>query len=182
MSKVYLIPCNAHQRLQLNASQNAHKHYNELLNQLKISSSQPGYVSTPLQYAHRYLVDSFYPTDSREKIRVTRDEKTGEVVECVRKIRLKDLNVYSPKRTADWRVSVNLEVPGECFFHLGRVQCTWILMRGLHTVPQPVGTPTHTRRKDRISYSHEEFSIDLTQVTSTGPGGAVRSACAFSSF
>lgn len=34
-------------------------------------------------------------------------------------------------------------------------------------VPHPVGTPTHTRRKDRLSYSHEEFSIDLTQVTST---------------
>jgi polynucleotide 5'-triphosphatase len=42
-------------------------------------------------------------------------------------------------------------------------------------VPQPSGTPTHTRRKDRISYSHEEFSIDLTQVTSTASGsGAVR--------
>jgi len=53
--------------------------------------------------------------------------------------------VYSPKRAADWRISVNVEVP----------------------TPQPMGTPTHTRRKDRISYSHEEFSIDLTQVTST---------------
>jgi hypothetical protein len=36
-------------------------------------------------------------------------------VECVRKIRLSDLNVYSPKRAADWRVSVNLEVSGEHF-------------------------------------------------------------------
>jgi hypothetical protein len=43
---------------------------------------------------------------------VTRDEKTGAVIECMRKIRLGDLNVYSPKREADWRVSVNLEVPG----------------------------------------------------------------------
>jgi hypothetical protein len=44
---------------------------------------------------------------------------------------------------------------------------------GCIVVPQPMGTPTHTRRKDRISYSHEEFSIDLTQVTSTASGGGV---------
>ncbi|KAF8645177.1 hypothetical protein AX16_008004 [Volvariella volvacea WC 439] len=30
-----------------------------------------------------------------------------------------------------------------------------------------------TRRKDRLSYQHEEFIIDLTQVTTTsGPGAA----------
>jgi len=140
-----LAPDSVEVRFESNMSLKTHKHYNELLNQLKISSSQPGHLSSPLEYAHHYLVDTFYPTDSHEKIRLTRDEKTGEVVECVRKIRLSDLNVYSPKRAADWRVSVNLEV----------------------SVPQPVGTPTHTRRKDRISYTHEEFSIDLTQVTST---------------
>jgi hypothetical protein len=69
-----------------------------------------------MDYAHLYLMDSFYPSPDgpdRDKIRVTRDEKTGTVVECMRKIRLGDLNVYSPKREADWRVSVNLEVPGE---------------------------------------------------------------------
>jgi len=76
---------------------------------------------------------------------VTRDDKTGTVLECMRKVRLGDLNIYSPKREADWRVSVNLEVP----------------------MSHPIGTPTLTRRKDRLSYSHEEFKIDLTQVTST---------------
>jgi len=29
----------------------------------------------------------------------------------------------------------------------------------------PIGTVLHTRKKDRLSYSHEEFVIDLTQVT-----------------
>lgn len=80
-----------------------------------MSSSQPSFPSSPLGYSHLHLVDSFYPTDNphdKEKIRVTRDEKTGTVVECMRKIRLGDLNIYSPKREADWRVSVNLEVPG----------------------------------------------------------------------
>ncbi|KAJ4482298.1 CYTH-like domain-containing protein [Lentinula aciculospora] len=125
-----------------------HKHFNTLLNKLKISSSQPGYASSsPLDYHHLYLVDTFYAseTNDREKIRVTRDEKTGNVLECMKKIRLGDLNVYSPKRMADWRVSVNLEVP----------------------VSHPVGSSTHTRKKDRMSYAHEEFNIDLTQVTST---------------
>jgi hypothetical protein len=94
-----------------------HKHFNTRLNELKIASAQPGFPSTPIAYTHLHLVDSFYPTDNphdKEKIRVTRDEKTGNVIECMRKIRLGDLNIYSPKRAADWRVSVNLEVPGSC--------------------------------------------------------------------
>lgn len=71
-----------------------------------------------MDYAHLYLVDSFYASESthdRVKTRVTREEKTGNVVECVKKIRLGDLNIYSPKRAADWRVSVNLESPGKHF-------------------------------------------------------------------
>lgn len=104
-----------------------------------------------MDYDHLYLIDNFYNVDG-QKIRVTRDEKSGEVLECVQKKRLGDLNIYCPKRFADWRISVNLEVPA----------------------PHPLGTPTHTRRKDRMSYSHEEFKIDLTQVTSSsGPGTPV---------
>jgi hypothetical protein len=42
-------------------------------------------------------------------------------------------------------------------------------------VTHPIGSPTHTRKKDRLSYSHEEFSIDLTQVTaSASPNSPVR--------
>ncbi|KAJ4001651.1 CYTH-like domain-containing protein [Lentinula boryana] len=139
-------------RFESNMTAAQHKHFNTLLNKLKISSSQPGYASSsPLDYHHLHLVDAFYPSESndRDKIRVTRDEKTGTVTESMKKIRLGDLNVYSPKRMADWRVSVNLEVPA----------------------PHPVGSSTHTRKKDRMSYSHEEFNIDLTQVTSTNPSG-----------
>jgi hypothetical protein len=136
-------------RFESNMSVNQHKHFNTLLNSLKTASTAPSSPSaSPIDYAHLYLMDSFYPStlgSDRDKIRVTRDEKTGTVLECMRKIRLGDLNVYSPKREADWRVSVNLEVP----------------------VSHPLGSATHTRRKDRLSYSHEEFKIDLTQVTST---------------
>ncbi|KAJ3986873.1 CYTH-like domain-containing protein [Lentinula detonsa] len=147
-----LAPDSVDCRFESNMTAAQHKHFNTLLNKLKISSSQPGYASSsPLDYHHLHLVDAFYPSESndREKIRVTRDEKTGTVTESMKKIRLGDLNIYSPKRMADWRVSVNLEVPA----------------------PHPVGSSTHTRKKDRMSYSHEEFNIDLTQVTSTNPSG-----------
>jgi len=125
-----------------------HKHFNELLNGLKVSP--PPSATSQISYAHLRLVDSFYQhPDSRDKIRVTRDEKSGKVEQCVRKVRLGDLDIYSPKRPVDWRISVNVEIP----------------------VPPPIGTASHTRRKDRMSYSHEEFAIDLTQVTSSsGPG------------
>ncbi|KNZ73077.1 mRNA-capping enzyme subunit beta [Termitomyces sp. J132] len=132
-------------RFESNMSVNQHKHYNSLLNNL-MTNSQPA-SSSQLKYSHLHLFDSFYPAaegPAQDKIRVTRDEQTKTVTACVRKIRLGDLNVYSPKRAADWRVSVNLEVP----------------------VQHPLGSPTHTRRKDRMSYAHEEFNIDLTKVTS----------------
>ncbi|EED81037.1 mRNA capping enzyme [Postia placenta Mad-698-R] len=120
-----------------------HKHFNTLLNNLKTTSSTP----SEMNYAHLHLVDSFYaaPDGRGEKVRVTRDEKSGAVQACVQKVRLGSLDIYSPKRAADWRISVNVEIP----------------------VPQPIGTATHTRKKDRMSYTHEEFIVDLTQVTST---------------
>ncbi|GAA5945970.1 hypothetical protein JCM1841_000420, partial [Sporobolomyces salmonicolor] len=34
--------------------------------------------------------------------------------------------------------------------------------------PVPEAPPTHSRLKDRISYSHQLFQVDLTQVTSSG--------------
>ncbi|KAF8073911.1 CYTH-like domain-containing protein [Lyophyllum atratum] len=143
-----LVPDSIDCRFESNMTVAQHKHYNSLLNNLKNASTQPSHPASPLGYSHLHLVDSFYPSENphdRDKIRVTRDEKTGSVIACMRKIRLGDLNIYSPRRAADWRISVNLEVP----------------------VSHPLGSPTHTRKKDRMSYSHEEFIIDLTQVTST---------------
>nr|GAT50585.1 predicted protein [Mycena chlorophos] len=137
-------------RFESNMSMQQHKHFNLRLNDLKLSSSQPGFPASPLGYMHLRLTDSFYPSEDKEKIRVTKDTNTQEVVECLRKIRLGDLNIYSPKRAVDWRVSVNIEVP----------------------VSHPIGSPTHSRKKDRLSYTHEEFSIDLTQVTSQTQSGA----------
>lgn len=92
-----------------------HMHFNTLLNKLKTDSTLPGHKSTPLSYNHLHLTDTFYPSENpgdREKIRVTRDQKTGQVLECMKKVRLGNMDIYSPQRAADWRISVNIEIPG----------------------------------------------------------------------
>ena len=94
---------------------------------------------------------------------MTRDEKTGDVLATVKKIRLGNLDVFSPKRAADWRISVNVEVPGAYPCSRGARETPFLAFL---SVQHPLGSPTHSRRKDRISYSHEEFVVDLTQVTS----------------
>ncbi|KAI6103069.1 CYTH-like domain-containing protein [Pisolithus croceorrhizus] len=121
-----LAPNDSDLRFETNMSAAQHKHYNTLLNQLQQQSREPSHPSSPLGYKHVKLVDLFYASENprdREKIRITQDEKTGTVLEVMTKIRLGDLNIYCPKRTADWRVSVNLEVPvpGNIFRRLSRV-------------------------------------------------------------
>ena len=155
-----------------------HRHFNTLLNKLKLASSQPDHPSSPLEYTHLHLVDTFYPIEgSGSKIRVTRDERTKEVIACMQKKRLASLDILSPNRNADWRISVNVEVPGTC-------SCAIVVNEALSlytVVKMPIGTATLSRRKDRMSYTHEEFIIDLTQVTSTsGPNVKVRTVTSHS--
>ena len=80
-----------------------------LLNKLKVEKPELN-----INYEHLHLIDNFYSPESGrgEKIRLTRDEKTGQVRACMRKVRLGDLNIFCPKRSVDWRVSVNMEIPG----------------------------------------------------------------------
>ncbi|KAF8606940.1 mRNA triphosphatase CET1 [Ceratobasidium sp. AG-I] len=132
-------------RFESNMPLQAHKHYNGLLNKL-VAQAVPG--QPRVKYSHTKLVDDFYGDGHGEKTRVTRDEKTKQVVACVRKKRIANLEVHSPKQGVDWRISINLEEPA----------------------PAPNGQPALTRRKDRISYTHQAFKIDLTQVTSSHAG------------
>lgn len=92
-----------------------HKHFNQALNDIKIRSTSSSWASTPIDYEHLHLIDTFYGSD-HDKIRVTREEKTGKVVACVRKVRLGSMNVFCPKQAADWRVSVNVEIDGMSLF------------------------------------------------------------------
>ncbi|KAG8909994.1 mRNA-capping enzyme subunit beta, partial [Tulasnella sp. 408] len=87
-----------------------HSVYNHSLNSLVQRTGDQNYPNARIRYEHTRLVDTFYNLPGG-KVRVTRDEKTGQIKECVQKVRIADLNVYSPKRRMDWRVSVSVETP-----------------------------------------------------------------------
>ncbi|ORY61043.1 CYTH-like domain-containing protein [Leucosporidium creatinivorum] len=130
---------------------NQHKSFNHLLNSRVEEAAHPEYKDAVVRYMHTREVDSFHdvpsPTGSgpKRKVRVTRDQKDpSKVLRVVEKTRIADMNIFSPKRLFDWRISVSVEVPE----------------------PSLPPTPSLlTRSKDRISYSHQLFTVDLTQVS-----------------
>jgi len=96
-----------------------------------------------ISYQHTRETDRFYNVNGA-KIRVTTDQKTGDVLDgrIVEKKRIADLNIYSPNTLLDYRITINVEKPNEL----------------------PSSLPTFERNKDRMSYTHEIFKFDLTQV------------------
>jgi hypothetical protein len=120
----------------------------------------------PMDYVHTRERDTFFelPPDKfqalpnilrsymrhKPKVRVTIDQKTGKVINKIIKTRIADLNVYSPKTAFDWRVSANIEMP-----YPGDID-------GLQPSSDRGGGD---RNKDRLSYRHLAYQIDLTQVT-----------------
>ncbi|KAG0200385.1 mRNA-capping enzyme subunit beta [Mortierella sp. GBA30] len=107
------------------------------------------------RYQHTYEIDQFF-TSANGKTRVTKDQKTNAVIPngIVQKDRIADLDVFSPKNPFDFRISVNIEVP----------------------VGLPQGVPQFERRKDRVSYRHNNFKIDLTQVKTANAPSANQNA------
>lgn len=120
----------------------------------------------PVSYAHKKERDTFYevsPADlppiirqnlnprHKPKVRVTTDQRTGEILAKIVKCRVADIDVCSPRTTVDWRVSVNLEMeyPGDVS-HLPPVDAS----KG----------GRGERNKDRMSYRHLAYQVDLTQV------------------
>lgn len=78
------------------------------------------------------------------------NDKTGQIVECLEKAKLANLNVFSPNEEFDWRISVNSEVPGECGPAAGRtISDTYVQPKCSRTrrLPTPDGKtecPTNT--------------------------------------
>ena len=122
-----------------------------------------------MDYAHTYERDTFYdlsqkgilelPKSIRDhfgrakpKVRVTTNSKTGEAIAQIIKVRVADMDIYSPQTLFDWRISVNVEMKIEGDF------------RQL-IEPGDAGRSNHDRNKDRLSYKHLQYQIDLTQVT-----------------
>lgn len=130
-----------------------HASYNQALNKLIERSGNPAYTNARIRYEHLRVIDSFYTPPSGAglasgsgKVRLTTDAKTGEVKECIQKVRIADMNIYSPKRKLDWRVSVNTEIPGASF----RVRCnTWPSLS--RCFPPSNSTSTDDRRPKQYS-------------------------------
>lgn len=129
----------------------------------------PGSSRIPLSYAHKKERDTFYEIAPsalpplvqhhlnprhKPKVRVTTDQRTGAVLARIVKCRLADLDVYSPKTNLDWRISVNLEMNYEG-------DSSHLTLAG---DAGPAGKRTGARNKDRMSYRHLAYQIDLTQV------------------
>lgn len=143
---------------------------NNFLNEaVKASMPQAGSNRIPLSYAHKKERDTFYEISVNElppvvqhnlhprhkpRVRVTTDQRTGEVVSKIVKCRIADLDVYSPRTHVDWRVSVNLEMNYD-----GDVRHLQVADLG-----GPRGRGGGERSKDRMSYRHLAYQIDLTQV------------------
>ncbi|MCJ1225316.1 mRNA-capping enzyme subunit beta [Toensbergia leucococca] len=108
--------------------------------------SQAGLLSLPASI--RNQLDQRHP---RVKVRITTDQKTGKVLAKIVKARVTDVDVYSPRTPFDWRVSVNLEMDWDGD------------MKDL--VESKNGQKRADRNKDRVSYRHQSYQIDLTQVT-----------------
>ncbi|OJJ71185.1 hypothetical protein ASPBRDRAFT_127188 [Aspergillus brasiliensis CBS 101740] len=149
-----------------------HRAMNNFLNEaVKMSMPQSNQGRIPLSYAHKKERDTFYEVSPNElppvirqnlnprhkpKVRVTVDQRTGEVLAKIVKCRIADLDVHSPRTCVDWRISVNLEMNYD-----GDVSNL--------PVADGRGGRGGDRNKDRMSYRHLAYQIDLTQVAKSEP-------------
>lgn len=139
---------------------------NNFLNEQVKASLANDSSRIPISYAHKKERDTFYEVSAQElppvirqnlnprhkpKVRVTTDAKTGAVIAKIVKCRVADIDVYSPRTPVDWRVSVNLEMEYDGdISHL--------------TMADASKGGRGERNKDRMSYRHLAYQIDLTQV------------------
>lgn len=155
-----------------------HRTLNEYLNKSLQDSMEPG--RTKMKYTHLYETDSFYtlsstglavlppPMKGRKagggrppRLRVTRDSRTGEIRARIVKVNIDHLHIYNPQALFDVRVSVNLEVNLD---RPGLDPSSLIAAPNEPGAGPPVNEPE--RKKDRLSYKHLAYSIDLTKVES----------------
>ncbi|TKX20184.1 putative mRNA capping enzyme, beta chain [Elsinoe australis] len=154
----------------------------------------------PIDYKHRYERDTFAslspycisqlpPSAANElrrqgkrpetlRLRTTydNDQKTLKgakppVIAQIIKIRLADLDIYCPNDPFDIRISVNIEMD----FH-GRTDVDHAALPDVPVDPDAGAAtqrgkgPSPDRYKNRLSYKHLLYSIDLTQVTGDAAG------------
>jgi hypothetical protein len=126
----------------------------------------------PLLYTHPHEADEFFEltldgiahlppsitqwSDKRRKktprVRITTDLKTNTKKAQIIKSRIADLEIYNPQCAFDFRISISIESPWD-----GQMD---------HLIP--IGDGSNDRMKDRMSYRHGAYQIDLTQISYHG--------------
>lgn len=150
-----------------------HKRMNLFLNGQVAKSKAPGATRPSVDYKHTREVDMFYElsqdgfntlhpavqilvkeSGTRQRIRVTKDAKTGQILRAIIKLRLANFEISSPQTEWDYRIGINLEIAFS-----GPLE-------GLAAVVEPgKSSKDMERQKDRMSYSWlGAYQIDLTQV------------------
>ncbi|KAI1736085.1 CYTH-like domain-containing protein [Xylaria scruposa] len=157
-----------------------HRDLNEYLNgQVKASMfprNSTAAPRVPIQYVHRRQKDRFFelPAQLRQRLppsianllspnaplkaRVTYDQKTGNVLAKIVKARVADLHIHMAHMPLDCRISINIEWDWD-----GPPQEI-----EENQIPNKDRQPD--RNKDRLSYTHGYYQIDLTQVTQEAHG------------
>ncbi|KAL9078723.1 MAG: hypothetical protein Q9157_002368 [Trypethelium eluteriae] len=159
-------------------TEHQHKALNDFLNaEVQKSHARPSPGQRPrvkIHYEHKRERDSFHeltqagfhtlPAPARHiiesqgllkrtKVRITKDQKSGRESARIVKCRLVDLDIYCPREAFDVRISINLEIA-----YQGEIE-------------ESTKVKFPDRVKDRLSYLHQAYQVDLTQVTDGGGSG-----------
>lgn len=161
-----------------NTSQHQHKALNDYLNDMtqeSVKARQQNPARHEIFYSHPKENDEFFELSGegkaqlnpdlqvwineaarrthRREVRVRRsiDRMTGEVKAQIIKTRVADMDIYNPNFGFDYRVSISLETDWN-----GQVEHLTQLVE------------SRGRNKDRLSYRHMMYQIDLTQVSHDG--------------
>ncbi|EXA50978.1 mRNA-capping enzyme subunit beta [Fusarium oxysporum] len=154
-------------------TEGSHKKMNDYLNELvKITHpmNPAGSQRVPIVALHRRERDRFFeiPPDLQARIpgcvrsrlgsrravrvRVTYNQKDNKVIAKIIKARVSDLDIHFPTLPMDCRISINLEMNWD-----GSVE-------ELEQLPNRDRGENPERNKDRLSYTHGPYQVDLTQV------------------
>jgi hypothetical protein len=158
-----------------------HMAMNKFLNKTLQETMQKGNEApsgrVPMQYKHIYETDSFEPlsalgfqalppafqrrTGRELRVRTTTDDKTKQVTARIVKVHVANLHIFSPNDPYDCRITINLEA------NLDKPDLD---PQALVEPPKDASKVSVDRQKDRLSYKHLAYSIDLTKVLIKGLG------------
>lgn len=95
------------------------------------------------------LLLNWMPKGHTAKVRRTFDKQTQALKAQIIKTRVADLDIYNPNDSFDYRISISLETPWD----------------GPDSHLIMTNEPQDDRMKDRLSYKHRDYQIDLTQIS-----------------